>query len=103
MKWLALALPLLLASCGKQPPPPPPSPAAAAPTVDPVCRMTVDPAKAIRHVHEGRDYYFCAETCVEQFKADPAKHKPPCACGKVSKKCPCEHCGKHGDPCDCRK
>jgi P-type Cu+ transporter len=39
---------------------------------DPVCGMTVDPAKA-KHVfeHAGKNFYFCCAHCVEKFKADP--------------------------------
>src|SRR5579871_1172813 len=39
---------------------------------DPVCGMTVDPAKA-KHVfeHAGKRFYFCCAHCVEKFKADP--------------------------------
>jgi Cu+-exporting ATPase len=39
---------------------------------DPVCGMsTDDPDAYTRYTHEGRDYYFCSEHCLEQFKADP--------------------------------
>jgi P-type Cu+ transporter len=40
---------------------------------DPVCGMTIDPADAAGTVvHEGRTYYFCAESCRERFREDPA-------------------------------
>src|SRR5512146_389261 len=41
-------------------------------TVDPVCGMTVDPAKA-RGTAEfgGKTYYFCSPGCEQKFKADP--------------------------------
>ncbi len=43
--------------------------------VDPVCGMTVDPAKPGATVkHEGRTYYFCCQQCVARFKADPEKY-----------------------------
>jgi P-type Cu+ transporter len=46
--------------------------AAPAEVLDPVCGMTISPADAVGHVeHEGRTYYFCNETCLEQFRAHP--------------------------------
>src|SRR5688572_5644698 len=40
--------------------------------VDPVCGMTIDPADAVGHVdHHGQTYYFCNESCLERFQADP--------------------------------
>jgi len=43
--------------------------------VDPVCGMSVDPAKtAHRASHEARDYYFCSAHCREKFIADPRKY-----------------------------
>ena len=45
--------------------------------VDPVCGMTVDPAKAAGHVeHRGQTYYFCGKRCVERFRADPDAFLP---------------------------
>ena len=39
---------------------------------DPVCGMTVDPAKAAAHVeHGGKAYYFCAPGCAKEFSANP--------------------------------
>ena len=39
---------------------------------DPVCGMSVDPAKAAASVeHEGRTYYFCSKGCAKSFSADP--------------------------------
>ncbi len=50
---------------------------------DPVCGMTVDPAKAAATVeHEGTRYLFCREGCATRFRADPQKYhapKPPAA------------------------
>ena len=42
---------------------------------DPVCRMTVDPAKT-RHraEHAGHSYVFCSARCREKFAADPARY-----------------------------
>lgn len=40
--------------------------------IDPICGMTVDPAKAAgRYDYKGRTYYFCAVSCLERFRADP--------------------------------
>ena len=41
---------------------------------DPVCGMTVDPAKAAGKVeHSGKTYYFCSKRCAERFAQDPEK------------------------------
>jgi len=41
--------------------------------IDPVCGMTVDPARAAAHAeHDGKDYYFCCRSCRDRFVADPA-------------------------------
>ena len=40
--------------------------------VDPVCGMTISPEDAVGHLdHRGRTYYFCAESCLERFRANP--------------------------------
>ena len=40
--------------------------------VDPVCGMSTADEKAfIRHVHEGKAYYFCSDACLARFKGDP--------------------------------
>ncbi len=45
---------------------------------DPVCGMTVDPARAkATHEHAGKTYYFCCQGCQEKFSADPAKYLTP--------------------------
>ncbi len=42
---------------------------------DPVCGMTVDPAKAAVSVaYDGTLYHFCCKGCAEKFKHDPAKY-----------------------------
>jgi Cu+-exporting ATPase len=45
---------------------------------DPVCGMNVNPATA-KHVHEhaGKKYYFCCASCVDKFKANPARYLNP--------------------------
>lgn len=43
--------------------------------VDPVCGMTVDPARAAASaVHEGMTYFFCNPGCAVKFKANPSKY-----------------------------
>jgi P-type Cu+ transporter len=40
--------------------------------IDPVCGMTIDPADAVGRVtHRGHTYYFCHQSCVDRFQADP--------------------------------
>ncbi len=48
--------------------------AAVAPVevLDPVCGMTISPEDAVGHLdHKGHIYYFCNQSCLEQFRADP--------------------------------
>ena len=46
--------------------------------LDPVCGMTVDPAKAAGHFdHKGKAYHFCSRHCLQAFKADPEKYLTP--------------------------
>ena len=59
-------------------------------SVDPVCGMTVDPAKAAGHVdYKGTTYHFCSKHCVHAFRADPEKY--------LSAKAPKAHMA-HGIP-----
>ena len=52
-----------------------------APTEDPVCGMTVDPAqsreKGLTLTHDGTDYAFCGKGCLLEFRDDPAKYLDP--------------------------
>jgi len=42
---------------------------------DPVCGMTVDPARAAgKYEYEGTTYYFCNPRCLEKFQAEPQKY-----------------------------
>ena len=42
---------------------------------DPVCGMTVNPAKTAHHAtHEGQEYHFCSAGCRSKFIAAPAKY-----------------------------
>src|SRR5579883_1470818 len=63
------------ASCSHTPSPAPPD----APTAkDPVCGMTVDPARTPHHAdHAGRTYHFCGAGCRTKFIAHPAKYLAP--------------------------
>jgi Cu+-exporting ATPase len=43
--------------------------------IDPVCGMTVDPARAAATVAlDGTQYYFCSKGCAAKFQADPKKY-----------------------------
>ncbi len=45
---------------------------------DPVCGMTVDPARAAGRVeHKGNTYYFCSKGCAAKFTADPERYLSP--------------------------
>jgi Cu+-exporting ATPase len=47
----------------------------AAQHIDPVCGMTVNPAKAAgHHEYQGTTYYFCGKGCLAKFQADPEKY-----------------------------
>ncbi|TMH31376.1 MAG: YHS domain-containing protein [Betaproteobacteria bacterium] len=47
-------------------------------TRDPVCGMTVDPAKPGATVtHGGKTYYFCCKHCAARFEAEPEKYVQP--------------------------
>ncbi|MFL6195128.1 MAG: YHS domain-containing protein [Thermoanaerobaculia bacterium] len=46
--------------------------AAAAKVTDPVCGMTVDPAKAPKSTYAGKTYYFCSAEDKAKFDKDPA-------------------------------
>jgi heavy metal translocating P-type ATPase len=49
---------------------------------DPVCGMTVDPAKAAAQVeHAGKTYYFCAAGCAKKFSANPGQYLRRAASG----------------------
>jgi Cu+-exporting ATPase len=43
--------------------------------IDPVCSMTVDPARAAgTSKYNGRTYHFCSKACVARFEADPESY-----------------------------
>jgi Cu+-exporting ATPase len=42
---------------------------------DPVCGMDVDPASAAgTEEYEGKTYYFCSQSCLERFRAEPQRY-----------------------------
>jgi Cu+-exporting ATPase len=42
---------------------------------DPICGMSVDPAKAAAKIdHAGRSYYFCSKGCAQRFGQSPEKY-----------------------------
>jgi P-type Cu+ transporter len=50
----------------------------AAEVLDPVCGMTIAPEDAVGHLtHAGETYYFCSQSCLDRFKADPAEFLQP--------------------------
>ena len=50
------------------------------PSLDPVCGMTVDPARTAHHAeHDGMTYHFCCNGCRTKFAADPARYLVPAA------------------------
>jgi Cu+-exporting ATPase len=64
-------------------------------SVDPVCGMTVDPAKAAGHVdYQGTTYHFCSKHCVHAFQADPDKYLS----GKAPKAHAAKPAGKYTCP-----
>jgi len=43
--------------------------------VDPVCKMTVEPARAAaQSTYKGQTYYFCAVGCKQTFDREPEKY-----------------------------
>ena len=56
----------------------PPETAIEAEVIDPVCGMSILPSDAVGHVdHRGHTYYFCNESCLERFSADPEAFLSP--------------------------
>jgi P-type Cu+ transporter len=48
--------------------------------IDPVCGMTITPEDAVGHLeHKGQTYYFCAQSCLERFRANPEPFLQPAA------------------------
>jgi Cu+-exporting ATPase len=79
--------------------------------VDPVCGMIVDPADAAgSHEFRGKTYYFCNESCLTKFKADPNHHAgdrpqaaPPPGSAEVEYTCPMDPEVRQLGPGSCPK
>jgi Cu+-exporting ATPase len=75
-----------------------PPPADESKVLDPVCGMTVDPARTAHHAeHEGRSFHFCSAGCRTKFLADPGKYltaKDP-VCGMTVDPTTTPHHAKH--------
>ncbi len=66
--------------------------------LDPVCGMTVDPARARSSSdHEGVPYHFCSEGCLNKFEADPEQYLAAAdpVCGMTVKKPSAKHTHDH--------
>ena len=68
---------------------------------DPVCGMAVAKITAKKAEFDKADYYFCSDTCLASFKADPTKYAKACTCANTMKHCDCGHCSGKREPCDC--
>ncbi len=64
---------------------------------DPVCGMEVAPDPPHRLRHDDIEYGFCSTTCLEKFRADPARYLQPDTGGSDKSG---EHscCKQHGEP-----
>jgi Cu+-exporting ATPase len=69
---------------------------------DPVCGMTIDPAKAAGSIaHGGATYYFCSQRCESAFKADPQRYlgqSEGARDGQLGHKHPETHVAEHKTP-----
>jgi Cu+-exporting ATPase len=53
----------------------PPFAIVSQPARDPVCGMTVDPARAAgSYLYQGKTWFFCSTHCLDRFRSDPAKY-----------------------------
>lgn len=44
-------------------------------SIDPVCKMNVEPEKAAAKAeYAGKEYFFCSETCHKTFITEPEKY-----------------------------
>jgi Cu+-exporting ATPase len=69
----------------------------AAKVIDPVCGMTVDPARTAHHYdYQGTTYYFCCGGCRGKFAADPQRFLAKIAAKEGS----C--CGGHAEPAEAK-
>ena len=56
--------------------------------------MEVDSATAVSATYKGKTYYFCNPSCLEQFKANPARFL---ADAPADRRLPAGMLGHHGD------
>lgn len=55
-------------------------------TVDPVCGMAVDPAKAGAKIdYEGKTYFFCNAGCLEAFIREPSRYLLAADCPRLNR------------------
>jgi len=53
--------------------------------VDPVCGMQINPEDAAgSYVYEGREYFFCNPSCLENFRGNPSQYLNPVQAGNAS-------------------
>jgi YHS domain-containing protein len=46
-----------------------------APAIDPVCGMSVEPAKSASSLsYQGKTYHFCSQHCAASFRSEPARY-----------------------------
>jgi YHS domain-containing protein/positive regulator of sigma E activity len=58
---------------------------AARGTVDPVCGMEVEPAKAAGKIdYEGKTYFFCNAGCLEAFIREPTRYLVAAGCARLN-------------------
>jgi YHS domain-containing protein/positive regulator of sigma E activity len=59
---------------------------AAQGTIDPVCGMEVDPARAaVKIEYEGKTYFFCNAGCLEAFIREPTRYLVPADCPRPNR------------------
>jgi len=55
-------------------------------TIDPVCGMEVDPARAaVKIDYEGKTYFFCNAGCLEAFIREPSRYLAPTDCPRLNR------------------
>src|SRR6186997_1031698 len=51
--------------------------------LDPVCGMTISPADSVGEIeYRGHTYYFCNQSCLDRFKANPQEFVGPDAASR---------------------
>ena len=65
---------------------------------DPICGMTVDPEAGKPQLeHDGHDFHFCSEGCLQKFAANPAAHRTSVdpVCGMTVERATAVYMAKH--------